>query len=386
MIKKLSSNLAGLEVFQVRNSGLASAGRVHSVDALRGFDMFWIMGADLAFKGLDNIFHNRLTGFISRQMDHSEWLGFRFYDIIMPLFLFLVGVSMVYSYRKRLASGGGGKALWIHTIRRVIILWILGMMVQGNLLAYSADKLQLYSNTLQAIAAGYLIATIFVLYLPVRIQILSTLLLMLAYWGLTALVPVNGTTLNAYSMQGNLPMYIDEMVLGKFRGYWHYAWILPSLNFGATVMLGVFSGYIMQSGLKAWRKFRFLLITGLSLFALACLWNLVHPVIKKIWTSSFVLYSGGISILMLAAFYVLVDVWQIRKGFRWMMIIGSNAIFAYVAWHLFEHQFTGMANVFLSGLEPWIPDALYSLKYAGGFLILYLILWYMHKNKTFIKI
>ncbi|OFY46815.1 MAG: hypothetical protein A2X22_04975 [Bacteroidetes bacterium GWF2_49_14] len=375
-----------MEVYQVRNATVLSGERVTSVDALRGFDMFWIMGGDLAFKGLDAIFHNKISGFISRNMDHSEWLGFHFYDIIMPLFLFLVGVSMVYSYRKRLIGGATDSSIWRHTVKRILILWVLGMMVQGQLLTYSIDKIEFYSNTLQAIAAGYLIATVFILYLPVRFQILSTAGLMLAYWALVALVPVDGTTSNAYEMQGNLPMYFDQMVLGQFRGWWHYAWIIPSLNFGATVMLGVFTGYIMQSRLDQLKKLYVLILLGSSLLILGCILNVWHPVLKKIWTSSFVLFSGGICVLMLAVFYLVMDVWRIRKGMRWMIIIGSNAIVAYVLWHLFEKNFVGMAEVFLNGAKTWIGNAFDSLRYAGGFLILYLILWYMYRNKTFIKI
>lgn len=386
MFAAIKDRIRNMEVYQVRNTTVLSKERVTSVDALRGFDMFWIMGGDMAFKGLDAIFHNKISAFISLNMDHSEWLGFHFYDIIMPLFLFLVGVSMVYSYRKRLSSGSTDAVIWRHTIKRVLILWVLGMMVQGQLLSYSVDKIEFYSNTLQAIAAGYLIATVFILYLRVRYQILATIGLLLTYWALVALIPVAGTTANAYAMQGNVPMYFDKLVLGQFIGWWHYAWIIPSLNFGGTVMLGVFTGYIMQSHLDQWKKFRYFILLGLSLFALGCIWNLWHPIIKKIWTSSFVLFSGGICILMLAFFYLIMDVWGIRKGFRWMVIIGSNAIVAYVLWHLFEKSFTGMADVFLNGAKTWIGNAYETLRYTGGFLILYLILWYMHKNKTFIKI
>jgi predicted acyltransferase len=111
-----------------------------------------------------------------------------------------------------------------------------------------------------------------------------------------------------------------------------------------------------------------------------------HPIIKKIWTSSFVLFSGGICVLMLAVFYLIIDVWGITKGTRWMIILGSNAIFGYVAWHLFEKPLIGMARVFLDGLTPVIGGWIEPLGYLGGFLVLYLVMWYMYKNKTFIKV
>jgi predicted acyltransferase len=304
----------------------------------------------------------------------------------MPLFLFLVGVSMAYSFRKRLGNVSSDKPLWKHTIKRIIILWILGMMVQGNLLTYDIEKIEFFSNTLQAIAAGYLISTILILYLPVSLQIFSTAALLLTYWLLAALIPVGGTTANAWLMQGNLPMYVDDVVLGQFRGWWHYAWIVPSLNFGATTMLGVFAGYMMQSDSGQMKKLRSFIILGVSLIILGLLMGIWQPVIKKIWTSSFVLFSGGICYLMLAVFYLLIDVWGLRKGFKWMVIIGSNAIFAYVAWHLFEKSLRGIAEVFLKGLNPYIGNWTEVLCIFGGTLVLYLILRLMYRYKIFIKI
>jgi predicted acyltransferase len=378
--------LKDLEVFQVRNKTILSKERVVSVDALRGFDMFWIMGGDIAFKGLDNVFHNRISGFLKMQMDHVDWLGFHFYDIIMPLFLFLVGVSMVYSYRKRLSAATSDKPIWRHTLKRIGILWLLGMIVQGNLLTYDINHIDFYTNTLQAIASGYLIATILILYMPVRYQILSTAGLMLAYWAILALIPIGGTTANAYDPDGNVAMYVEKAVMGTFIGWGTYTWIVSTLNFGATVMLGVFAGYIMQSDQQKMRKFWLYVISGFTLIAIALIWDIWHPIIKHIWTSSFVLFSGGICVLMLALFYLVIDVWNFRKGTRWLIILGSNAIFAYVAWHLFEKQFVGIAEVFLKGLKPWIENGYDTLRYLGGFMVIYLILWYMYKNKTFIKI
>ena len=385
-MKSIQEILMKLEVFHVRNQTILSRERVISVDALRGFDMFWIMGGDLAFKSLDNVFHNRISGCIREQLDHVEWFGFHFYDIIMPLFLFMVGVSMVYSYRKRLSVATSDQQLWKHTLRRVAILWILGMVVQGNLLSYDINKLHFYTNTLQAIASGYLIATIFVLYLPVWWQTAATLGLLLTYWALIALIPIGGNTLGAYDPDGNVAMHVEKMVMGRFIGWGTYTWIVSTLNFGATVMLGVFSGYMMQSDTGKYRKFRNYLIFGGSLIILGLIMDTWHPIIKKIWTSSFVLFSGGICVLMLAFFYLVIDVWGIRKGARWLIILGSNAIFGYVAWHLFEKSLVGVAEVFLNGLTPWIGEWYDFLRYLGGFLVLYLIMWYMYRNKTFLKI
>jgi predicted acyltransferase len=360
--------------------------RLVSLDALRGFDMFWIMGGHPIFLGLDNVFHNRITGFIKQQFDHVEWFGFNFWDIIMPLFLFLCGVSMVYSLKKRLSNGNTKRRIWMHTIKRVFILWLLGMIVQGKLLTYDPDKLELYSNTLQAIASGYLIATVFMLYLPIKYQVAATALLMIAFWAILAWIPVNGTTSGAYTQWGNVAYHFDRKVLGMFHDGQDYTWIISSLNFGATTMLGVFTGYILQSQNLQMVKFRNLVVFGVALVAAGLLLDQWHPIIKKIWTSSFVLYAGGISVLMLAAFYLVIDIYKIRWGTKWMVIIGSNAILAYVAWHLFEPAFTSVSGVFVEGLKRFIGNWYQTVLYFGSFMVLFLILKFMYDRKTFIKI
>jgi predicted acyltransferase len=137
-----------LEQFHVYHPLPGLTGRAMSVDALRGFDMFWIIGGEAILKSLDKIFNSPSTGFIVTQLNHVKWEGFRFYDLIMPLFLFIVGVSMPFSYRRRLQANPSKKRLWPHIIRRVIILWILGMAVQGNLLDWKWADIKFYSNTL----------------------------------------------------------------------------------------------------------------------------------------------------------------------------------------------------------------------------------------------
>lgn len=375
-----------LNVYHVKDQTFLSNERVISVDALRGFDMFWIMGGEGIFMGLDKVFHNKITGFINEQLNHVEWFGFHFYDIIMPLFLFLVGISMVYSFRKRLSTEKSDAALWKHTIKRVVILWLLGMIVQGNLLTYDLNKFHFYANTLQAIAAGYLIATVIILYLPVIHQITATLGLLLLYWAIMALIPIGGNTLGAYTPDRNVAQFVDAFILGRFDDGLDYTWIVSSLNFGATTMLGVFCGYILQSGVSKLKKFRSFILFGAVLIVLALFLDIWHPIIKKLWTSSFVLFSGGICVLLLGAFYLIIDIWNVRKGTKWMIIIGSNAIFAYVVSHVFGDQLRAMADVFINGLVPYIGNWFDTVTYAGGVLILFAALRYMYKNKIYIKI
>ena len=210
-----------LNYFNINENNNVSSERILSVDALRGFDMFWIIGGREIFRSLDKVFNNSYTQFIKDELKHAEWLGFTFYDIIMPLFLFLVGISMVYSYRKRLSKEPSKSKLWKHIIIRFAWLWVLGMVVQGNLLSYDINELKLYSNTLQAIAAGYLIASVIILYANVFYQILITTGLMLLYWFLMALVPVPGFGAGQYTPEGNFAIYVDKLFLECFKMVLH---------------------------------------------------------------------------------------------------------------------------------------------------------------------
>jgi predicted acyltransferase len=377
------SFLNSLEQFRIRPGGV-KAERLLSVDALRGFDMFWIMGGEVIFKSLDLIFSNRTTGFIVTQLDHVEWLGFRFYDIIMPLFVWLAGVSMPFSFASRLVKDPSKSALWPHIFKRFIILWILGMMVQGNLLTYDVENIRFYSNTLQAIAAGYLLASIFALYLSIRAQVIATIGLMMIFWLVMAVVPVPGFGANLYEPHLNIALYIDKLLLGKFQDGTTYTWILSSLNFGATAMLGVFAGYILKSENSKKRKFWLLAITGAGMIILGKLWHPAHPIIKHIWTGSFVLFAGGICYLMMAFFFLTVDMIPGNRWARPFIIIGSNAILAYTAWHLFD--FGLISDVFTAGFEKYTGNWYPLIRAVAAFMIIFLILRFMYRKKIFVKV
>lgn len=372
------------EEYRITSEKTDTGIRILSVDALRGFDMFWIMGGEIILKSLDLIFHTPTTQFISTQLDHVEWFGFRFYDIIMPLFVFLAGVSMPFSYSKRLSQGNTKASLWPHIIKRFVILWILGMAVQGNLLSYDINQIKFYSNTLQAIAAGYLIASVLVLYFKVSTQILLTVGLLIIFWVAMAVIPVPGFGAGVYTPEGNLAIYIDKLLMGKFQDGTTYTWILSSLNFGATAMLGVFAGYILRSKKTELRKTLILFFSGICFIIFAKVWDLVHPIIKHIWTGSFVFFSGGLCYLLLAFFYLIIDCWKFKRWSKAFIIIGSNAIVGYTAWHLFN--FGLVADVFVAGLKPFVGDCFYLIKSTIAFLAIFLILRHMYIYKIFIKV
>jgi predicted acyltransferase len=359
--------------------------RLASLDALRGFDMFWITGGQGILlglgRGLNNEWFNRHIG---PQLEHVSWQGFTAWDLIMPLFLFVVGTAMPFSFARRLERGQTKARLYRHVLVRVAILWILGMIAQGRLLDYDLARLRLYSNTLQAIAAGYLIASLLLLNLSLRWQIAVTGALLLLYWALLALAPVPGYGPGQLTEQGNFAMYIDKLILGPFQDGTTYTWILSSMTFAATVMLGAFAGRLLRSELDKVRKVLFLLAGGIACIYLGWAWGLLLPIIKHIWTSSMVLFAGGWSLVLLALFYLVIDVLRLRFLAGFFIVIGMNAIAAYMVTHAVD--FAGIADFFLQGLAKWTGPWHHVLRAAGGFAILWLILFYMYRKRTFIKI
>jgi len=359
--------------------------RVESLDALRGFDMFWIIGGSEIFQGLARGTGNSFLNSLLPQLEHVDWAGFHFLDIIMPLFLFIVGAAMPFSFRKRRALGDGNRQLYAHVVKRVAILFILGMMTQGNLFQYSWSQLHIFIGTLPAIGAGYLVASLLMLNLNLRWQMVSTAGLLLLYWAVMMLVPVPGQAAGNLSPTGNLGFWLDHRIMqGFLPADRTYTQLLNIMTFGSTVMLGVFAGYVLQSNLSQQRKVGFLAGLGVGLLALGLLWSIWFPIIKHIWSSSFVLFAGGLSCLLLAAFYLVIDVLGFRKWAFGLKVIGMNAIAVYMATHLYD--FRNIGNIFVGGLAGWTGEWYFCVQACAGFAVVWLILYWMYRQKTFLKI
>jgi len=360
-----------------------TTGRMVCLDALRGFDMFWIIGGQWIFGSLDEIFHHPLTAFVEEQLKHVEWIGFNCEDLIMPLFLFIVGAAMPFSFRRRLQEGKSRRKLYLHIIKRVAILFLLAMIVKGRLLAFEWSKIYFFCDTLQAIGIGYLITSIIILNLNIRWQIVATALLLLGYWAMVALVPVPGHGAGIYMPQVNLVDYVDHIVLGRFQ-FGTASRVISSMTFGAIVMSGALAGQLLLSGTSHRSKALRLLAIGIVCLAVGLLWSNWLPIIKKIWTSSFALAAIGWSYLLLTVFYLIIDVWGYRKWAFVFIVIGVNAIAVYVATMLFD--FRQIGDIFVGGLAGHAGQWKALVQGTGGFAVVWLILYWMYRTKSFIKI
>ena len=371
---------------EVPEKAPASAERIIAIDALRGFDMFWIVGGREVLLTFVAMFAKPAPALLSHHTQHVKWEGFVAWDLIMPLFLFVVGAAMPFSFSRRLEQGQSKGQLYAKIVRRAVILFILGMACQGHLLDFKLATLHVFANTLQAIAVGYLIAGIVMLNVGIVGQVAFAILMLVSYWLLLRFVPLSGQEVGVLAERANVARTVDEFVLGRFRDGTTYTWVLSGMTFTATVLLGVFSGHVLRSRLSPWMRVLVLTLLGIACLGAGWAWAewLGFPIIKHIWTSSMVLWAAGWSYLLLALFYVVIDVLGFRRWAFPFVVIGMNAITIYVAWDFIP--FAAIAKNLFDGLASHLGSGGPFLLALATVTIWWLILYDLYRRKIFLRI
>lgn len=374
----------------------SSSKRLESLDALRGFDLFFLVALGPLMHSLARTANVEWLNESMWVFSHVSWEGFSPWDLIMPLFLFMSGISMPFSL-SRYKSISDKRPLLRRLAKRILLLWIFGMMCQGNLLALDPNTIYLYSNTLQAIATGYLITALLFLFTSRRTQIITAVVLLLVYWTAMQFITVDGYGGGNYTPQGNLAEWIDNTVLGRFRDtaqvidgkvviadWYHYTWILSSLNFGVTVLTGLFAGYIAKDKIEEKKKMKLYFGTGITMVIAGWLWNFQMPVIKTIWTSSMVLVSSGYCFLLMGLFYYWIDYKGHRSGITWLKVYGMNSIVAYMLANVVNFRCIGESLFY--GLEQYMGSYYSFLMTLWNIGAVYVIIWFMYKRGIFLKV
>ena len=374
----------------------SSSKRLESLDALRGFDLFFLVALGPLMHSLARTANVEWLNESMWVFSHVSWEGFSPWDLIMPLFLFMSGISMPFSL-SRYKSISDKRPLLRRLAKRILLLWIFGMMCQGNLLALDPNTIYLYSNTLQAIATGYLITALLFLFTSRRTQIITAVVLLLVYWTAMQFITVDGYGVGNYTPQGNLAEWIDNTVLGRFRDtaqvidgkvvvadWYHYTWILSSLNFGVTVLTGLFAGYIAKDKIEEKKKLKLYFGTGITMVIAGWLWNFQMPVIKTIWTSSMVLVSSGYCFLLMGLFYYWIDYKGHRSGITWLKVYGMNSIVAYMLANVVNFRCIGESLFY--GLEQYMGSYYSFLMTLWNIGAVYVIIWFMYKRGIFLKV
>jgi predicted acyltransferase len=407
----------------LRASAAGTGGRLMSLDALRGFDMFWILGGDAIMFALGALTKAEPVQFFVRQFHHKSWEGFAFYDLIFPLFVFMSGVSIVFSLTRLQQQEGSGAAVK-RVLRRGILLFLLGLFYSGGVSTTWPDIRLL--GVLPRIALAYLGAGLLFCFFKPRALAGITAALLIGYWALLTFVPIRDVQLERaalpqqmgvakptleqahqfydaattrvtgrYEAGLNLTNHLDfEYLPGrKYDLYWDPEGLLSTLPAIATCLLGVFAGLLIRrSDLTDMEKIARLAIGGAAALTVGWLWHLQFPVVKKIWTSSFVLVAGGYSLLLLALFYWIIDVKRWRAWCTPFVWVGMNAITLYLVSNMLTGGYRRIAQRLVGGdVKAFFDSSLAAgsgdlvIALAGTGLML-LLAWFLHRKQIFLRL
>ncbi len=386
--------------------------RLGSIDAYRGLAMMLMMGEVLEFREVSrHLPDNPVWTFLSHHQSHVEWAGCSIHDMIQPSFSFLVGVALPFSLASRLARGSSKTQTLAHALWRSLILVFLGVFLRSR---HASRTYFTFEDTLSQIGLGYPILFLLALY-SVRVQLSALVVILVGYWCAFALYPAPGADFDFaavgvsadwahhptgfaahWDKNSNLAWAFDVWFLNLFPrenvfkynggGYSTLSFI-PTLG---TMIMGLLAGGVLKRPGSAWSRIGLLVVAGG--LAIVTGWGLgelgICPVVKRIWTPSWTLYSGGICLLALAVFYLILDVAGVRFWAFPLRVVGMNSIAAYCMAGLFD-GFIGQNLTIHLGHAPFRSlGGPYEplLHGAGVLLVLWLILFWMYRRKIFLRV
>jgi predicted acyltransferase len=361
--------------------------RLYSLDALRGFDMFWIMGGDGIFRALAEASGSPFFKAIAEQLEHPAWHGFRLYDLIFPLFLFLAGVATPYSVGRELEKGVDRSKLIKRVIKRGLILVLLGIIGNNGLQIMPISEMR-FGSVLGRIGLAYMFANIIYLYSRQRGQIIWFCSLLIGYWLLLKFTSAPGYPPGDLTMEGNFASYIDRLVMpGKlYLGIHDPEGVTSTIPAISTALLGILAGNLLRNGsVTQKRKAIWLIIAGVVSLIAAQLWNLDFPINKNLWTSSFVLHAGGISLVLLSIFYYIIDVLHYTRWAFFFVVIGMNSILIYLSDDFIKWRYTTEA------LFKWLVQLTgqpYDIVVLAICMVTvkWMFLYFLYRKKVFLRV
>ncbi|KRD61320.1 hypothetical protein ASE40_07210 [Flavobacterium sp. Root935] len=374
-------------------------GRLISLDALRGFVMFWIMSGEHIIHALAKAAPIPVFIWMSSQLHHAEWNGITFYDMIFPVFLFVAGVSMPYSFEKKMSLAGvktpqelpskEKRKIYFSMLKRTCILLVLGLVVNGLLRFDGVDHTR-FASVLGRIGLAWFFAGIIYLNFDLKKQLIWFFGILIGYYAAMKWIPVPDFGAGVLTKEGSLEGYIDRLLLpGRLHStVYDPEGIFSTLPAISTALLGVFTGTFLKSRCHLSIKVKVLLmaLAAVILIIAGLIWDINFPINKHLWTSSFVCFVGGFSILFFVCFYLIIDLLDFHKWAFPLILIGSNSILIYMAAeglvdfkHTADYVFGGLIN-FLPLI--WQP-VFASLSVT---VIQLLLLYFLYKRKWFLKI
>ncbi len=375
-----------------------SSKRLESLDALRGFDMFFIMGGSGLIFALASIFpESAFCCEVAEQMQHARWDGLTQHDTIFPLFLFIAGVSFPYSLENQLLRGMSRSAITRKILRRGFTLFLLGLLYNG-FLNFEFASLRIWS-VLARIGFAWMFAALIYTYTfeherpfrNVRTLVIVTAALLLGYWLITIFIPApDAGAASVFEPQGNIACWLDRTLFGAhcYDGNYDPEGMLSTLPAIGTALLGMLSGAwlkVERASLTGTHKALGLLVAGVVLAAIGWLWGTVYPINKALWSSSFACAVAGYSLLLLALFYYVIDVRGWKRWDFFFVVIGMNSITIYLLQQFINVWHT--ENMLFGGLIAALPESTQNVAHHIGYILLcWTILYFLFKKKIFLKV
>jgi predicted acyltransferase len=395
--------------------------RLMSIDALRGFDMFWIICAEGIVSALHEMNKSKPVEFVANQLEHVEWEGFHFEDMIFPLFVFIMGVSTVFSIGKLLEKEGLMGAMG-RILKRTGLMLIIALIYSGGCSKPWPDIRLM--GVLQRIALCYFFGSMLFCFLKPKAIAAAAVALLLGYWAMMAWIPfpdvrptpggdeviaiekytkisqLNMASTNmikgSYIQGVNLANYLDQKYLPgrKYDGTYDPEGYLSTIPAIASCLLGILAGCLLKrADVPPNRKVLLLVGCGIGSVLLGYMWGTQFPVIKKIWTSSFVLLAGGYSSISLGIFYLVVDVWKMQFWCRPFVWMGMNSITIYLVSNFLGGGGFGKLATRLAGgdvkaymnnhITPGSGDLLVAVV---GMVLAFWFLNFLYRKKIFLRL
>jgi predicted acyltransferase len=357
--------------------------RLRSIDALRGLTMFFIIGGEKIFVSLNQIWPGPVTKALARNMEHAGWQGFHFYDQIFPLFLFLVGLLIPVVIFRSKEKGKTNREITMHIARRTVILILLGLVNYG-LLRFDWPAMR-WSTVLGRIGICYFVAGLFVLHTNWRVQFVVIIAILIGYWAAVQFIPVPGHGPGILTPEGCLTTWLDQKLIPGTLGLGIYdrQGILSTFTSLASTMIGVLAGYWLCTNRSGNQKTMGFILAGVILVVAGWVWGQFFFISRNVWTSSFVLYSSGWSLIAMALVYWIIEVKGCNKWSYVFVVIGMNSVTIWVAQRLVDFKFT--ADAMFLGVSKYFGDLqplFLALCLVG---IKWLFLWFLYKRSIFLR-
>jgi len=335
-------------------------------------------------------------------LEHAEWNGWTPTDLVFPFFLFIVGVSITLAFGRRVEESGVTRDLYLKVIKRALIIFLLGLFLNGFPL-FHLSEIRI-PGVLQRIAVCYLIASLIFLTTRVRTQLLIAVALLVGYWWVMSKIPAPGFAAGDLTKEGSLASYVDRVVFGphiwKQGKVYDPEGILSTIPAIATTLFGILTGHWLRTERTHYEKVAGLFVAGAFCTMIGWAWNPFFPINKALWTSSYVFFTAGLALQLLALCYWLIDIKGYRKWAWPFVVFGLNAIALFVGsaimvklmgliqvpqgdgTRISSHEWI-FDNLFLS----WASPVNASLAFAIAFILVWLFLmWLLYRKQIFIKV